>query len=193
MDRLENEVLDGKTFGAPLYLVLRRDRAPVPAALDMLFAFVERHGLDTEGLLRVPGNHGLVARMASLIDGGAADAAAVGLRDASDVHNAAALAKQYLRALPEPLCPPAAFDLISSHYHAEDMAKAERVARVAQTLRAEVSRANQRVLRRVLRFGRCVAAHAAANRMTMSNIAMVLGKVLAEWFFYFYFDLSFIS
>jgi len=91
-------------FGVYLYDIFVRDQTPVPIVVQECIKAVETFGLDLEGIYRVSGNNTQVAQLRAQFEN---DPQSVDFRipDAffHDVNNAAALLKQFLRELPDPL------------------------------------------------------------------------------------------
>jgi hypothetical protein len=91
-------------FGVYLYDIFVRDQTPVPIVVQECIKAVELYGLELEGIYRVSGNNTQVAQIRAQFEN---DPNSVNFQTPDgfyhDVNNAAALLKQFLRELPDPL------------------------------------------------------------------------------------------
>ncbi|TPX56191.1 hypothetical protein PhCBS80983_g04715 [Powellomyces hirtus] len=91
------------SFGISLDELMERDQAPVPHIVTKCIAFVERHGLTTQGIYRVSGPTVQVQKLRAVLDRDAENADLDGL--APDIHSVCGVFKLYFRELPDPLFP----------------------------------------------------------------------------------------
>ena len=156
----ESEDAAGPSFGAPLAAAAARaDAVPLPgggAVPRVAAVLVERlHGgrdgggrpfLEAEGLFRAPGEKAEVDDLAAALDGGDAIGAAAACADPLVL---ASCLKLYLRKLPEPLVPYAAYAAfvdggkqLTSAQHVKKEAAVAASAKLAASLRARVADAS---------------------------------------------------
>lgn len=104
-----------KVFGSPLSTLAHVDHSPsetclhschkepgIPYIMTRLCSFIEKEsGLNQEGLFRISANIRLVERLRNSFD----ESGDAPLEDSGDVTAAAALLKQFLRDLPQPVIP----------------------------------------------------------------------------------------
>ncbi|KAL6475078.1 hypothetical protein MHYP_G00161180 [Metynnis hypsauchen] len=161
----------GHVYGASLLSHLKssgRDIAlPIQECVNMLLHV----GLREEGLFRLAAAASVVKKLKSSLDSGTVDHSEFN----TDPHAVAGALKSYLRELPEPLM---TFELYNDWFRAagekELDSKLEQLREVLKKLPPE----NYNNLRYLVQFLACLSEQQAVNRMTPSNIAIVLGPNL---------------
>uniref|UniRef100_A0A8C9T2F3 Rho GTPase activating protein 28 n=1 Tax=Scleropages formosus TaxID=113540 RepID=A0A8C9T2F3_SCLFO len=178
-----NRTTRGKTresglFGVPLATLLENDRkklpgSKVPLVFKKLLSKLEQTGLQTEGILRVPGSASRVKHLRQELE-------AKFYEDRFDWeqvrHNdAAGLLKMFIRELPHPLLTlqhlPAflAVQSISSYRHQ---------IQALHLLIMLLPEPNRDTLKALLEFLRKVVAHEEENRMSLWNVSMIVAPNL---------------
>ncbi|XP_041756255.1 SH3 domain-binding protein 1-like [Coregonus clupeaformis] len=160
----------GKVYGEPLLTHLydsgREIAVPIQECVHMLL----HTGMREEGLFRLAAAASVVKRLKSSLDGGV-----VNHSKFTDPHAVAGALKSYLRELPEPLM---TFELYNDWFQAagekELTDKLEQFKIVLKKLPSE----NYNNLRYLVQFLSCLSEQQAINRMSPSNIAIVLGPNL---------------
>ncbi|XP_056439933.1 rho GTPase-activating protein 28 [Gadus chalcogrammus] len=169
---------DSGVFGVPLSSLLERDRKlysgeTVPAVFRKLLCILEQTGLDTEGILRVPGS---AARLKFLrrelnkkFSAGQFDWSTVRPQEASG------LMKMFLRDLPSPL-------LTSMHLPAYTallgIPSQVHQVQALHLLTLLLPEANRHLLKELLSFLGEVVSHQDRNRMSLWNVSMVIAPNL---------------
>lgn len=98
--------LELNVFGHPLAALIEKDiqngvdPLPVPRVFHEMLTYLEREGLEEEGLLRVSGPKQRVDSLRLRVD---ASFGAAHSFDGSSPHDVATLLKRWLRELPQPL------------------------------------------------------------------------------------------
>jgi hypothetical protein len=140
----------------------------VPSFFPATIAYLEEHALHSEGLLRISGSSSIVQQFKAQVNAGQMPQ----FHPMSDHHNASGLLKMYLREMSEPLCTYALYD---------DWVKATEIANEAERLAAlrsvwqSLPRANRDMMQMLLTFCSRLAERASDNKMSPSNIAIVIG------------------
>ncbi|XP_067828724.1 rho GTPase-activating protein 22-like isoform X1 [Heptranchias perlo] len=158
--RLEDTVQYERKFGKRL----------APLLVEQCVDFIREHGLNEEGLFRMPGQANLVKELQDAFDCGEKP-----LFDRNtDVHTVASLLKLYLRELPEPVIPFAKYeDFLSC---AQLLAKDEEEG-VQELIKQVTSlpQANYNLLKYICRFLDEVQSYSSVNKMSVQNLATVFG------------------
>lgn len=172
-------IMDGIDLSSRFYVERDKNQAPlweeavrggVPYVVFHIVTFLTTHGLATEGLFRIPGNHATIKQMC--------DAYAKGTDIAlTQVHDAAGVLKKYLMSLKEPVVPERLTALMIVISRDAQVSEEEKWRR----LRVECERLpkpNYRVLKFLVDFLFQVAAQSHVNKMTAENLACVFGPTL---------------
>nr|XP_057915668.1 rho GTPase-activating protein 28 [Doryrhamphus excisus] len=167
---------DGAVFGVPLNTLLENDRkkfpgVKVPVVFQKLLSVLEQNGLQTEGILRVPGSAARLKYLRRELD-----RCPDGF-DWSKVRqvDAAGLLKLFIRELPTPLL---------THAHLATFQAVLGVSSVVhqvqalQMLSLLLPESNRETLRALLVFLSKVVSHQDQNRMTLWNVSMVMAPNL---------------
>ncbi|XP_062860096.1 rho GTPase-activating protein 22 [Trichomycterus rosablanca] len=158
--RLEDTVLYEKKFGSRL----------APLLVEQCVDFIREQGLDEEGLFRMPGQASLVKELQDAFDCGEKPQ----FDSNTDVHTVASLLKLYLRELPEPVIPFCKYEdfLTCAQFLAKDSEEGlEHLEQQVKTLPS----ANYNLMKYICKFLDEVQSHAAENKMSVQNLATVLG------------------
>ncbi|XP_055517801.1 rho GTPase-activating protein 22-like isoform X1 [Leucoraja erinacea] len=158
--RLEDTVQCERKFGRHL----------APLLVEQCVDFIREHGLNEEGLFRMPGQANLVKELQDSFNCGEKP-----LFDKNtDVHTVASLLKLYLRELPEPVIPFAKYEdfLSCAQLLAKD--KEEGVQELIKQV-AGLPQANYNLLKYTCRFLDEVQSYSSVNKMSVQNLATVFG------------------
>ncbi|XP_049712369.1 rho GTPase-activating protein 25 isoform X4 [Elephas maximus indicus] len=142
----------------------------VPILVEKCAEFIREHGLNEEGIFRLPGQDNLVKQLRDAFDAGERPSFD---RD-TDVHTVASLLKLYLRDLPEPVVPWSQYEgfLLCGQLMNADEAKAQ------QEMMKQLSilpRENYNLLSYICRFLHEIQLNCAVNKMSVDNLATVIG------------------
>ncbi|XP_020841026.1 rho GTPase-activating protein 25 isoform X1 [Phascolarctos cinereus] len=142
----------------------------VPILVEKCMEFIREHGLNEEGIFRLPGQDNLVKKLRDAFDAGERPSFE---RD-TDVHTVASLLKLYLRELPDPVVPWSQYEgfLLCGKLMNADESKAH------QELMKQISnlpRDNYNLLSYICRFLHEIQLNSAINKMCVDNLATVIG------------------
>ncbi|TRY95239.1 hypothetical protein DNTS_023080 [Danionella cerebrum] len=149
-----------KKFGARL----------VPILIEKCAEFIKEHGLSEEGIFRLPGQDNQVKHFREAFDAGERPSFP---RD-TDVHTVASLLKLYLRELPEPVVPWTQYqDFLDSTLtlDANTAAGKEKLEKQISLL----PKVNYNLLSYICRFLYEVQQNSKVNKMSVENLATVMG------------------
>ncbi|XP_008049209.1 rho GTPase-activating protein 25 isoform X2 [Carlito syrichta] len=158
--RLDETVAYEQKFGPHL----------VPILVEKCAEFILEHGLNEEGIFRLPGQDNLVKQLRDAFDAGERPS----FDRETDVHTVASLLKLYLRDLPEPVVPWSQYEgfLLCGQLMNADETKAQ------QELMKQLSilpRDNYSLLSYICRFLHEIQLNCAVNKMSVDNLATVIG------------------
>ncbi|MED6257339.1 hypothetical protein ATANTOWER_019396 [Ataeniobius toweri] len=167
---------DGGVFGVSLNSLLDNDRkrfpgVKVPVFFQKLLSFLEQNGLQTEGILRVPGSAAKLKFLRRELD------RCWSIFDWTEVRpvDAAGLLKLFIRELPTPLL---------THTHLSTFCSVLGVSsevhqvQALQLLLLLLPETHRNTLRALLVFLRKVVSHQDQNRMSLWNVSMVMAPNL---------------
>ncbi|XP_018427628.1 PREDICTED: rho GTPase-activating protein 25 [Nanorana parkeri] len=147
----------------------------VPLLMEKCADFILENGLNEEGIFRLPGQDNLVKQLKEAFDAGERPS----FTSDTDVHTVASLFKLYLRELPEPVFP-------WSQY--EDCLACENTMNIDEEkgheeLRKQIMllpKENYNLLCFICRFLYKVQNNSSVNKMSVENLAMVIGVNLLK-------------
>ncbi|XP_016074781.1 PREDICTED: rho GTPase-activating protein 40 [Miniopterus natalensis] len=174
----KQKATETRLFGVPLEALLEADRralpcTQVPLLLQALLSCLEKRGLDTEGILRVPGSQARVKGLEQKLERDFY----TGLFSWDEVHHndASDLLKRFIRELPAPL-------LTAEYLPA--FAVVPNIPNLRQRLQALhlliliLPEPNRNALKALLEFLRKVVAREQSNKMTLWNVSTVMAPNL---------------
>uniref|UniRef100_A0A8C8JLS4 SH3-domain binding protein 1 n=1 Tax=Oncorhynchus tshawytscha TaxID=74940 RepID=A0A8C8JLS4_ONCTS len=169
-DNSQENNYKGKVYGEPLLTHLYNSGREIAVPIQECVHMLLHTGMREEGLFRLAAAASVVKRLKSSLDGGV-----VNHSEFTDPHAVAGALKSYLRELPEPLM---TFELYNDWFQAagekELTDKLEQFKIVLKKLPSE----NYNNLRYLVQFLSCLSEQQSVNRMSPSNIAIVLGPNL---------------
>ncbi|XP_043967945.1 rho GTPase-activating protein 25 isoform X1 [Gambusia affinis] len=142
----------------------------VPILVQKCAEFIIKHGLEEEGIFRLPGQDNAVKQFRDAFDAGERPS----FPSDTDVHTVASLLKLYLRELPEPVVPWSQYQDFLDCTNLLDTRSKEGWEKLEQQV-ALLPRANYNVLSYVCRFLFQVQQHSDVNKMNVENLATVMG------------------
>ena len=148
-------------FGVPL-------KSAAPRLLCDCMAYIEAHGLYTEGIFRVPGQQDTVDAMRAAYEKDENRNVLAEMK--CDSHDVATLFKTYFRMLPEPLLPVSHYDLLMDAVRMEHKSKEELVAAVMEVA-SNIPSPQRECLGLIIHFLKKVSANSDVNKMTPANLA----------------------
>ncbi|XP_066510394.1 rho GTPase-activating protein 25-like [Hoplias malabaricus] len=142
----------------------------VPILVEKCAEFIKEHGLDEEGIFRLPGQENQVKHFREAFDAGERPS----FPSDTDVHTVASLLKLYLRELPEPVVPWTQYqDFLDSTLTLDATTATGR-----ENLEKQISllpKVNYNLLSYTCRFLFEVQQHSKVNKMSVENLATVMG------------------
>uniref|UniRef100_A0A3P8VS22 Rho GTPase activating protein 25 n=1 Tax=Cynoglossus semilaevis TaxID=244447 RepID=A0A3P8VS22_CYNSE len=138
----------------------------VPILVQKCVEFIKAHGLDEEGIFRLPGQDNTIKQFRDAFDAGERPS----FPSDTDVHTVASLLKLYLRELPEPVVPWTQYQDFLDCTNMLDCSSTELEKQISL-----LPRINYNLLSYVCRFLFEVQRHSAVNKMTVENLATVMG------------------
>ncbi|KAK7877332.1 hypothetical protein WMY93_031982 [Mugilogobius chulae] len=160
-------------FGCHLDTLCHRENSTVPRFVQKCVRFVERRGLDTDGIYRVSGNLAVIQKLRHKVD----QEEHVDLEDGSwtEVHVVTGALKLFFRELPEPLFPFSSYDkFIAAIQLPEFSQRVSYIKDLVQTLPLP----NHSTMELLFRHLRRVVDHGEQNRMSTHSLAIVFGPTL---------------
>lgn len=170
MKQTIEESANKPVFGMPLEEHLGKMGRDVAMVLEACILTLLDTGIEEEGLFRIAGSAIKLKKLRACFDAQAVDMEEF----VTDPHTVAGVLKQYLRELPEPML---TFDLHPDFMRATQLPPDQRV----QALKIAVNKlpqANYNNVRYLVKFLAVLAEKSSVNKMTPSNIAIVMGPNL---------------
>ncbi|XP_073790125.1 rho GTPase-activating protein 18 isoform X2 [Danio rerio] len=171
---LKVKVRESGLFGVPLSVLLDQDqrRIPgtkVPLILQHLISHIEEQGLDTEGVLRIPGAATRVKAVCHELEHKFYE----GLFpwESLKQHDAASLLKLFIRELPYPLLTVQYFNAFISVLKLPTQKQQLQALNLLVLLLPEH---NRDTLKALMEFFQRVIHHKDKNKMTLNNVAVVM-------------------
>lgn len=163
--RLADTIAYEKKFG----------RHMVPILMEKCADFILEKGLNEEGVFRLPGQDNLVKQLKEAFDAGERPSFS---RD-TDVHTVASLFKLYLRELPEPVFPWSQYEDCLACENTMNIDEEKGHEELMKQIRL-LPRENYNLLSFICRFLYDVQKNASVNKMSVDNLAMVIGVNLLK-------------
>uniref|UniRef100_A0A3B5LD38 Rho-GAP domain-containing protein n=1 Tax=Xiphophorus couchianus TaxID=32473 RepID=A0A3B5LD38_9TELE len=161
-------------FGVPLITLLDQDHrrvsgTKVPLILQKLISHVEEEGLDTEGLLRIPGSATRVKSLCQELESSFYD----GTFQWKQVkqHDAASLLKLFIRELPHPLL---TVEYLNAFIAVNKLPTKKQQLQALNLLVLLLPEANRDTLKALVEFFQRVINHQVKNKMTLNNVSVVM-------------------
>ncbi|XP_044052534.1 rho GTPase-activating protein 25 isoform X2 [Siniperca chuatsi] len=142
----------------------------VPILVQKCVEFIKEHGLNEEGIFRLPGQDNAVKQFRDAFDAGERPS----FPSDTDVHTVASLLKLYLRELPEPVVPWTQYQDFLDCTNMLDSSSTEGWEKLEKQI-ALLPRINYNLLSYVCRFLFEVQLHSKVNKMNVENLATVMG------------------
>jgi len=150
-------------FGVPIEFVKMDEREGIPFIISVLVDYVERNGLQEEGILRLAGSKNSIQKMRKEMDSG--DDIDISVYD---IHTVAGVLKQYIRELPKPI-------LLMTRGLKEviESSEPDNIERILKTEMENIPDLNYRTLKVLFRLMKNVSNNESCTRMTPENLAVV--------------------
>uniref|UniRef100_A0A3P8YVV9 Rho-GAP domain-containing protein n=1 Tax=Esox lucius TaxID=8010 RepID=A0A3P8YVV9_ESOLU len=168
------KVKESGLFGVPLVTLLEQDqrRQPgtkVPFILQRIISRIEEEGLETEGLLRIPGATTRVKTVCEELEGKFYE----GLFSWESLkqHDAASLLKLFIRELPHPLL---TVEYLSAFIAVLKLPTKKQQLQALNLLVLLLPESSRDTLKALMEFFQRVIDHKEQNKMTLNNVAVVM-------------------
>nr|XP_048281086.1 rho GTPase-activating protein 18 isoform X2 [Myodes glareolus] len=169
---------DSGLFGVPLTMLLEQDQRKVPGTripliFQNLISRIEEGGLETEGLLRIPGAAMRIKNLCQELETKFYE----GTFNWESVkqHDAASLLKLFLRELPQPLL---SVEYLKAFQAVQNLPAKKEQLQALNLLVILLPDANRDTLKALLEFLQRVIDNKEKNKMTVVNVAMVMAPNL---------------
>lgn len=160
-----------RVFGEPLLSHLQSCDRKIAVPIEDCVSMLLRTGLKEEGLFRLAAAASVVKKLKNCLNSGTVDQNEF----RSDPHAVAGALKCYLRELPEPLM---TFELYNDWFRAAAEKETDEKLNQLQVALQKLPTENYNNLRYLVQFLSHLSEYQAVNKMTPSNIAIVLGPNL---------------
>uniref|UniRef100_A0A3Q4AK89 Uncharacterized protein n=1 Tax=Mola mola TaxID=94237 RepID=A0A3Q4AK89_MOLML len=160
-----------KVYGEPLLAHLSKSNREIAAPIQECISMLLRTGMREEGLFRLAAAASVVKKLKTCLDQEKVDHSEFSM----DPHAVAGALKSYLRELPEPLM---TFELYSDWFKAAGEKDLTEKLEHFRVLLKKLPLENYNNLRYLVTFLYLLSEQQAVNKMTPSNIAIVLGPNL---------------
>ncbi|XP_034563245.1 SH3 domain-binding protein 1 [Notolabrus celidotus] len=160
-----------KVYGEPLLSHLSKSDREIATPIQECIHMLLRTGMREEGLFRLAAAASVVKRLKTCLDQENVDHSEFSM----DPHAVAGALKCYLRELPEPLM---TFELYNDWFKAAGEKDLTEKLEQFKVLLKKLPPENYNNLRYLVQFLSLLSEHQAVNKMTPSNIAIVLGPNL---------------
>ncbi|XP_066520787.1 SH3 domain-binding protein 1 [Hoplias malabaricus] len=164
-------VSTGKVYGESLLSHLKSCGQMIALPIQECVQMLLHTGLREEGLFRLAAGASVVKKLKSSLDSGTVDHSEF----STDPHAVAGALKSYLRELPEPLM---TFELYNDWFNAAGEKELENKLEQLRNVLKKLPPENYNNLRYLVQFLACLSEQQAVNKMSPSNIAIVLGPNL---------------
>ncbi|XP_062267169.1 rho GTPase-activating protein 18 [Platichthys flesus] len=161
-------------YGVPLTTLLEQDQRRVPGTkvpfiLQRFIAHIEEEGLDTEGLLRIPGAATRIKSLCQDLESSFYD----GMFPWQQLkqHDAASLLKLFIRELPHPLL---TVEYISTFIAVNKLPTKKQQLQALNLLVLLLPEPNRDTLKALMEFFQRVIDHQVKNKMTLNNVSVVM-------------------
>ncbi|XP_032877140.1 rho GTPase-activating protein 18 [Amblyraja radiata] len=165
-------------FGVPLSLLLEQDHKKIPGTkvpliIQKLISHIEEEGLNTEGILRIPG---LAMRIKSLCEELEAKFYE-GTLNWENVrqHDAASILKLFVRELPHPLV---TLEYLDAFLAVQNLTSRKLQLQALNLLVLLLPDQNRDTLKALLEFLRRLIDNRESNKMTLNNVSVVMAPNL---------------
>ncbi|KAM9001644.1 rho GTPase-activating protein 18 [Sarcophilus harrisii] len=169
---------DSGLFGVPLSVLLEQDQKKVPGTripliFQKLISRIEEGGLETEGLLRIPGAAIRIKNLCQELEAKFYE----GTFNWESVkqHDAASLLKLFIRELPQPLL---SLEYLKAFQAVQNLPSKKHQLQALNLLVILLPETNRDTLKALLEFLERVIDNREKNKMTMKNVAMIMAPNL---------------
>ncbi|XP_024125444.1 rho GTPase-activating protein 40 isoform X1 [Oryzias melastigma] len=174
----KRKIPDNSLFGVPLATLLENDQkikpnATIPFFLQILLSFLEKKGIDSEGILRVPGSQSRIKLLQQNLE--AKFYSGHISWDEVSPNDAAALLKKFIRELPAPLL---TAEYLNSFSAVREITELKQKLHMLNLLVLLLPEPNRNTLKALLEFLSKVVSREKKNRMNLWAVATIMAPNL---------------
>ncbi|XP_060728231.1 rho GTPase-activating protein 12a isoform X3 [Tachysurus vachellii] len=160
-------------FGCNLSSLCQRENTTVPHFVRMCIDYIEKEGLDMDGLYRVSGNLAVIQKLRFAVN----HDEKINLADSKwdDNHVATGALKMFFRELPEPLF---TYTYFNDFFSAIKITDYKQKVQAIKDLVKQLPQPNHDTMQELFKHLRKVIDHGEQNRMTTQSVAIVFGPTL---------------
>lgn len=172
------KVKETGVFRVPLSILLEQDQRKVPGTkvpliLQSLISLIEKGGLGTEGVLRIPGASSRVKALCQELE--ATFYEGTFNWDTVKQHDAASLLKFFIRELPLPLL---TVEYMKAFHSVQYLPTKQHRLQALNLLVILLPDIHRDTLKALLEFLQKIVDHRGQNKMTLKNVAMIMAPNL---------------
>lgn len=165
-------------FGVPLSILLEQDQKKIPGTkipllFQKLISHIEEEGLQTEGILRIPGAATRIKTLCQELE--AKFYEGTFNWDTVKQHDAASLLKHFIRVLPQPLLTQ---EYLNAFIDVQNLPTRKQQLQALNLLVLLLPYPNRDMLKALVEFLQRVTDYRDKNKMTLNNVAMVMAPNL---------------
>uniref|UniRef100_UPI003AABD991 rho GTPase-activating protein 40 n=1 Tax=Centroberyx gerrardi TaxID=166262 RepID=UPI003AABD991 len=174
----KRKIPESALFGVPLATLLENDQkvkpnSTTPLFLQALLSFLEKKGVDSEGILRVPGSQSRIKLLQQNLETNFYSGAVSW--DEVSPNDAAALLKKFIRELPAPLLTAEHLNTFSA---VRDISELKQKLHMLNLLILLLPEPNRNTLKALLEFLSKVVSREKRNRMNLWAVATIMAPNL---------------
>uniref|UniRef100_W5NL63 Rho GTPase-activating protein 18 n=1 Tax=Lepisosteus oculatus TaxID=7918 RepID=W5NL63_LEPOC len=175
---VKSKLKESGLFGVPLTTLLEQDQKKVqgtrvPLILHKIISHIEEEGLETEGLLRIPGVATRVKTICEELEAKFYEGTFVW--DSVKQHDAASLLKLFIRELPHPLL---TLEYLNAFIAVQKLPMKKQQLQALNLLLLLLPEPNRGTLKALVEFLQRVINNREKNKMTLKNVAVVMAPNL---------------
>uniref|UniRef100_A0A8C7ZPQ3 Rho-GAP domain-containing protein n=1 Tax=Oryzias sinensis TaxID=183150 RepID=A0A8C7ZPQ3_9TELE len=174
----KRKIPDNSLFGVPLAALLEHDQklkpnTTIPLFLQGLLSFLEKRGIDSEGILRVPGSQSRIKLLQQNLEANFYSGHISW--DEVSPNDAAALLKKFIRELPAPLL---TAEYLNSFSAVREITELKQKLHMLNLLILLLPEPNRNTLKALLEFLSKVVSREKKNRMNLWAVATIMAPNL---------------
>ncbi|XP_049590614.1 rho GTPase-activating protein 40 isoform X2 [Syngnathus scovelli] len=174
----KRKMSESPLFGVPLATLLENDQkvkmaTTIPLFLQEILTFLEKRGVDSEGILRVPGSMSRIKLLQQNLEANFYTGQVKW--DEVSPNDAAALLKKFIRELPAPLL---TAEYLNTFSAVRDITELKQKLHVLNLLILLLPEANRNTLKALLEFLSKVVSQEKRNRMNLWAVATIMAPNL---------------
>ncbi|KAM8913735.1 rho GTPase-activating protein 40 isoform 2-T2 [Spinachia spinachia] len=175
---VKRKIPESPLYGVPLAALLENDQklkpnTTTPLFMQALLSFLEKKGVDSEGILRIPGSQSRVKQLQQTLETNFYSAPVSW--DGVSPNDAAALLKKFIRELPAPLL---TAEYLNTFSAVRDITELRQKLHMLNLLILLLPEPNRSTLKALLEFLSKVVSREKRNRMNLWAVATIMAPNL---------------